>query len=857
MTNYARWSQNPLFWPGQGTFSDDSQIITTSSGGGGLGSISASTGKFIFGISLTGGGNCQIGIFTPGYYLNSTPYSGVALNQANEVFYFQGGSGSNQFTISGSFAGAGYFCIDVGAQTLWISIDGVNWYGAGGTVYTASQVAAGTGGINWGAFPYVSGGMAIFCDANTALQNFTLINTVAGLGFTPPSGFSIVPPTLTFAADLFNISNSLSLSWAGNSLSGLGCSLDGGTVTAMGGGTTGSSGVATGPTISDYNIHAAAIQDTTFKTDYTGESYFQACPSGPPLLSMVDNSVGGSTTETWTLASSANTLSFAINSNVLAHDGSFGEGDTFAFTNSAGGTLLSVSIIYPPSGGGVDGTLTVGSFTPVVLTSGADGQVTGNMTLGVSGGNVVGTLGFTANGTLQSSSSYTFATGTTSDLVSQVLVTPVATLNGRTRRGVSISGSAPAGTAQLPWRSILQTSVSNFHQERLFEGRQRRRTGLFPAPSPSASAKPFDGLQRVLHRIAAHFAEPVFAGRQKPRYAKGVPPPPPVLQLPYPTTHRLMRVIAAHFPEPVFKGQRQPRPYAMNYGGGVNLPARASQVVLESLLQDKAGARASQTVLETLLQDRAAVRASQVVIETLYKQSNPTYVRASQVVLEVLVPIWDTPMPPVYPQLPGLLPKIVKRPKYSTGVGVGSSGREVRVGYWAKPQWEWDLGYDVLGDNAAVWMYHNSTGSDLRTLVGFVLEQSGALSPFYFQDPDDYAVTGQFLGTGDGSTTQFYFQRTFGNDGFTGTEIVGGVNTGEDLSIYINGTVQTTGFTINTATPVGNYVQFTSPPAAGATITADFQFWYFCRFKDDSYDFTKMMKFLWGQEKITIFSLKN
>ena len=445
MTNYARWSQNPLFWPGQGTFSDDSQVITTSSFGGGLGSISASTGKFIFGISVTSGGNSQIGIFTPGYFLNSTPFSGVALNQANQVFYYQGEIGSNQFTISGSFAGVGYFCIDVGAQTLWISIDGVNWYGAGGTVYTASQVAAGTGGINWGAFPYVSDGMAIFCDANTGQQNFTLINTVAGLGFTPPSGFSIVPPTLTFTPSPFNISNLLGLSWAGNSLSGIGCSFDGGTVTAMGGGTTGSSGVATGSTISDYNIHTAAIQDTTFNTDYTGTSYFQAAPAGPILLSDVDFS-GSTTTETWALASSANTLSFALNSNVLAHDGSFGEGDTFSFVNSSGTTLLTASIIYP-GGGGVDGTLTVGTFTPIVLTSGADSQTTGSLALSTSGGNIVGDIYFSANGTNYSSSSYTFATGTTVDNVTALHVTRVSTINGRTLRGASVSGTgATAGS---------------------------------------------------------------------------------------------------------------------------------------------------------------------------------------------------------------------------------------------------------------------------------------------------------------------------------------------------------------------------------------------------------------------------
>ena len=353
--------------------------------------------------------------------------------------------------------------------------------------------------------------------------------------------------------------------------------------------------------------------------------------------------------------------------------------------------------------------------------------------------------------------------------------------------------------------------------------------------------------------VASHFKREKFTGRVPARVAVGPVPVPPVPPRPFALPQRLLRTRATHFPHPHFQGRRQPR-FDFYYPGGQNLKPRASQFLVESLTRAAATARVSQFAAESLVKAHAAVRASQFAMEALENSDAPSNVRVSQFVLEALVPYSEIPVVLVYPELIGLAPKIVKRPKFSTGSGTGSSGREVRVGYWATPQWEWDISYDLLRDNNA---FAGSTTSDIRTLIGFFLSVSGSLRGFYFKDPDDNQVTGQLLGTGDGVTTVFPFVRTFGLGSYLETENVGGVNTTPGVNIYVNGTLQTTGYSISTLTPVQNYVQFTTPPPSGQLITGDFNFWYYCRFQDDMYEFNKFMHNLWEAQKITIFSLKS
>jgi uncharacterized protein (TIGR02217 family) len=212
-------------------------------------------------------------------------------------------------------------------------------------------------------------------------------------------------------------------------------------------------------------------------------------------------------------------------------------------------------------------------------------------------------------------------------------------------------------------------------------------------------------------------------------------------------------------------------------------------------------------------------------------------------------------MTATYPNLIGLTFPVVKTLIMSVQKGIAASGREVRIALYANPIWEFTLTYDYAPDK---WITSPLT-SDLRTLMGFYAGQGGSLLPFQFLDPDDNSVIGQAIGEGDLlGTSQFTFVRSLGGSYGSITEPVGMLNTAQTLNVYVNGVLKTEGtdYTINTSTPVNNYVQFTSAPAPGAIITADFSYYFWVRFLDDQYDFSKFMSNLWEVKKIVLHSLR-
>jgi len=75
-----------------------------------------------------------------------------------------------------------------------------------------------------------------------------------------------------------------------------------------------------------------------------------------------------------------------------------------------------------------------------VLSTGANSQVSGSMTLQSTDGEVTGTLTCTANGTVQSSSVYTFSTGSADAAVTQVAVNTLSQ-GGGVQIGISVTGS--------------------------------------------------------------------------------------------------------------------------------------------------------------------------------------------------------------------------------------------------------------------------------------------------------------------------------------------------------------------------------------------------------------------------------
>lgn len=205
-------------------------------------------------------------------------------------------------------------------------------------------------------------------------------------------------------------------------------------------------------------------------------------------------------------------------------------------------------------------------------------------------------------------------------------------------------------------------------------------------------------------------------------------------------------------------------------------------------------------------------------------------------------------MAQIFPSLPGLAWSVTKVPTFQTRIQRAVSGRELRALDYPYPLWQFTLVFNFLRDNA-------SAGYDeLRTLMGFFLLCQGAYGTFLFQDPSDYEVAGQSLGTGDSSTTAFQLQRAMGmtlpGGGFT--EPIGAPNVVSAL--YFNGITQNpAGYSVDFDTGI---VTFDTPPPTGLAITVDFSYWFRCRFVDDSYDFENFMYRLWQLKKLTFISVR-
>src|SRR5580658_3854223 len=121
-------------------------------------------------------------------------------------------------------------------------------------------------------------------------------------------------------------------------------------------------------------------------------------------------------------------------------------------------------------------------------------------------------------------------------------------------------------------------------------------------------------------------------------------------------------------------------------------------------------------------------------------------------------------MTAIFPTLPGLGWSVSKAPRFATRIQRAVSGRELRALDQPNPIWSWTLTYSMLRDkNDTRGASGPGVGYDeLRTLMGFFLQQQGAFTPFLYDDPTDGQVLAQTIGTGDGSTMVFQLVRSMG-----------------------------------------------------------------------------------------------
>ncbi|MEM8616219.1 MAG: DUF2460 domain-containing protein [Pseudomonadota bacterium] len=158
-------------------------------------------------------------------------------------------------------------------------------------------------------------------------------------------------------------------------------------------------------------------------------------------------------------------------------------------------------------------------------------------------------------------------------------------------------------------------------------------------------------------------------------------------------------------------------------------------------------------------------------------------------------------------------------PERRTDVITLASGAEVRNTPWAASRRRWTVG-SAMG-----------TLDDLQAVCAFFEARQGRLRSFRFRDPLDHASCpgGEPLGIGDGARTDFQLVKDYGDAEQSRPitkPVIGSV------VVLVDG-AEVSGWQVDA---VSGLVQFTAAPAAGAVLTARFEFDCHVRFDTDQLD---------------------
>ncbi len=155
-------------------------------------------------------------------------------------------------------------------------------------------------------------------------------------------------------------------------------------------------------------------------------------------------------------------------------------------------------------------------------------------------------------------------------------------------------------------------------------------------------------------------------------------------------------------------------------------------------------------------------------------------------------------------------------PEYATDIVASTSGYEQRNVNWEQARVRFNVAHGV------------KTKAQLDALIAFFRARKGRAYGFRFKDWTDYQGT-ETLGTGNGVKTQFQLIKTYASGTVTETRTVT-KPVGGSVQVYKNAVLQTTGFSIDTATGI---ITFAAAPAAGQVIAASYQFDVPVRFDTD------------------------
>ncbi len=149
-----------------------------------------------------------------------------------------------------------------------------------------------------------------------------------------------------------------------------------------------------------------------------------------------------------------------------------------------------------------------------------------------------------------------------------------------------------------------------------------------------------------------------------------------------------------------------------------------------------------------------------------------------------------------------------KTQKWNTEIHESASGRYRSLTNQLYPRWKISVLIQPLSD------------AEARVLHGFVAVCKGGYEPFLWKDPEDYHEEGIQLAAVSSGRYQAVMKMG---------EYVEPVEYIENVTVYVNGTQQAQ----NAYTVSNGYIIFSTAPANGAVVTADYDYYWKVRFDDD------------------------
>jgi uncharacterized protein (TIGR02217 family) len=156
-------------------------------------------------------------------------------------------------------------------------------------------------------------------------------------------------------------------------------------------------------------------------------------------------------------------------------------------------------------------------------------------------------------------------------------------------------------------------------------------------------------------------------------------------------------------------------------------------------------------------------------------------------------------------------------PEFATTVVVTGAGHEQRNVDWTEARGRWDVASGLKSQQ------------QLDELIAFFRARKGKAYGFRFKDWTDYKATGQLLGTGNDAEIEFQLVKRYPSGSVievrTITKPVAGT-----VRVYVDEVEQLSGWSVDVTIGI---VTFTTAPAAGVAITADFELDVPVRFDTD------------------------